>query len=349
MKSAQKRKRSGGSQKGHKEREREREVGAKLQTQKLGAKEKKHTTLTLNSQLSTLNSQLTQARFVTQREREVGEKRPKEEEKWGLSKGPQRERERVGAKLQTQKLGAKEKKHTTLTLNSQLSTLNSQLTQARFVTQREREVGEKRPKEEEKWGLSKGPQRERERERVGAKLQTQKLGAKEKKHTTLTLNSQLSTLNSQLTQARFVTQREREVGEKRPKEEEKWGLSKGPQREREREVGAKLQTQKLGAKEKKHTTLTLNSQLSTLNSQLTQARFVTQREREKWVKSAQKRKRSGGSQKGHKERERERVGAKLQTQKLGAKEKKHTTLTLNSQLSTLNSQLSTLNSLKRAL
>ena len=169
-------------------------MGAKLQTQKLGAKEKKHTTLTLNSQLSTLNSQLTQARFVTQREREVGEKRPKEEEKWGLSKGPQRERERVGAKLQTQKLGAKEKKHTTLTLNSQLSTLNSQLTQARFVTQREREVGEKRPKEEEKWGLSKGPQRERER--VGAKLQTQKLGAKEKKHTTLTLNSQLSTLNS---------------------------------------------------------------------------------------------------------------------------------------------------------
>ena len=176
------------------EREREREVGAKLQTQKLGAKEKKHTTLTLNSQLSTLNSQLTQARFVTQREREVGEKRPKEEEKWGLSKGPQRERERVGAKLQTQKLGAKEKKHTTLTLNSQLSTLNSQLTQARFVTQREREVGEKRPKEEEKWGLSKGPQRERERS--GSKAPNPKTWGKRKKthHT----HSQLSTLNSQL-------------------------------------------------------------------------------------------------------------------------------------------------------
>ena len=178
---------------------REREVGAKLQTQKLGAKEKKHTTLTLNSQLSTLNSQLTQARFVTQREREVGEKRPKEEEKWGLSKGPQREREReVGAKLQTQKLGAKEKKHTTLTLNSQLSTLNSQLTQARFVTQREREVGEKRPKEEEKWGLSKGPQREREREKWEQSSKPKNLGQKKKNtpHSLSTLNSQLSTLNS---------------------------------------------------------------------------------------------------------------------------------------------------------
>ena len=229
MKSAQKRKRSGGSQKGHKEREREREVGAKLQTQKLGAKEKTpHSLSTLNSTLKlnfNLNSQLTQARFVTQREREVGEKRPKEEEKWGLSKAPQRERERErsGSKAPNPKTWGKRKKHTTLnsqlsTLNSQLSTLNSQLTQARFVTQREREVGEKRPKEEEKWGLSKAPQRERERERSGSKAPNPKTWGK-RKNTTLTLNSQLSTLNSQLstlnsqlTQARFVTQKRERSG-----------------------------------------------------------------------------------------------------------------------------------------
>ena len=74
---------------------REREVGAKLQTQKLGAKEK---TLTLNSQALCDKNKERSGFKAPKRGREVG----------ALKRATKRERE-VGAKLQTQKLGAKEK------------------------------------------------------------------------------------------------------------------------------------------------------------------------------------------------------------------------------------------------
>ena len=72
---------------------------------------------------------------------------------------------------------------------------------------------------------------------MGAKLQTQKLGAKEK---TLTLNSQALCDKNKERSGLKAPKRGREVG----------ALKRATKREREREVGAKLQTQKLGAKEK---------------------------------------------------------------------------------------------------
>ena len=102
-----------------------------------------------------------------------------------LKRATKREREKWEQSSKPKNLGQK-KKNTTLTLNSQL-------TQARFVTKREREVGEKRPKEEEKWGLSKGPQREREKWEQSSKPKN--LGQKKKTHHT---HSQLSTHSSAL-------------------------------------------------------------------------------------------------------------------------------------------------------
>ena len=102
-----------------------------------------------------------------------------------LKRATKRERE-VGAKLQTQKLGAKEK---TLTLNSQALCDKNKERSGLKAPKRGREVG----------ALKRATKRERERERSGSKAPNPKTWGKRKKHS-------LSTLK------RFVTKTKREVG-----------------------------------------------------------------------------------------------------------------------------------------
>ena len=147
----------------------------------------------------------------------------------------------MGAKLQTQKLGAKEK---TLTLNSQALCDKNKERSGLKAPKRGREVG----------ALKRATKREREREKWEQSSKPKNLGQKKK---TLTLNSQALCDKNKERSGLKAPKRGREVG----------ALKRATKREREREVGAKLQTRKLGAKEK-------NTQHSTLK------RFVTKTKRE---------------------------------------------------------------------
>ena len=153
-------------------REREREVGAKLQTQKLGAKEK---TLTLNSQALCDKNKERSGLKAPKRGREVGAlkratKREREREKWEQSSKPKN-------------LGQKKK---TLTLNSQALCDKNTERSGLKAPKRGREVG----------ALKRATKRERE---SGSKAPNPKTWGKRKKHS-------LSTLK------RFVTKTKREVG-----------------------------------------------------------------------------------------------------------------------------------------
>ena len=149
-------------------------MGAKLQTQKLGAKEK---TLTLNSQALCDKNKERSGLKAPKRGREVGAlkratKREREREKWEQSSKPKN-------------LGQKKK---TLTLNSQA-----------LCDKNKERSGLKAPKRGREVGALKRATRERERERSGSKAPNPKTWGKRKKHS-------LSTLK------RFVTKTKREVG-----------------------------------------------------------------------------------------------------------------------------------------
>ena len=85
--------------------------------------------------------------------------------------------------------------------------------------------------------LKRATKREREREKWEQSSKPKNLGQKKK---TLTLNSQALCDKNKERSGLKAPKRGREVG----------ALKRATKREREREVGAKLQTQKLGAKEK---------------------------------------------------------------------------------------------------
>ena len=86
-------------------------------------------------------------------------------------------------------------------------------------------------------GALKRATKEREREKWEQSSKPKNLGQKKK---TLTLNSQALCDKNKERSGLKAPKRGREVG----------ALKRATKREREREVGAKLQTQKLGAKEK---------------------------------------------------------------------------------------------------
>ena len=141
---------------------------------------------------------------ATERERE------REREKWEQSSKPKN-------------LGQKKK---TLTLNSQA-----------LCDKNKERSGLKAPKRGREVGALKRATKEREREKWEQSSKPKNLGQKKK---TLTLNSQALCDKNKERSGLKAPKRGREVG----------ALKRATKREREREVGAKLQTQKLGAKEK---------------------------------------------------------------------------------------------------
>ena len=138
-------------------------------------------------------------------------KREREREKWEQSSKPKN-------------LGQKKK---TLTLNSQALCDKNKERSGLKAPKRGREVG----------ALKRATKREREREKWEQSSKPKNLGQKKK---TLTLNSQALCDKNKERSGLKAPKRGREVG----------ALKRATKREREREVGAKLQTQKLGAKEK---------------------------------------------------------------------------------------------------
>ena len=204
------------------EREREREWEQSSKPKNLGQKKK---TLTLNSQALCDKNKERSGLKAPKRGREVG----------ALKRATKREREREWEQSSKPKnLGQKKK---TLTLNSQALCDKNKERSGLKAPKRGREVG----------ALKRATKREREREREKREKWEQSskpknLGQKKK---TLTLNSQALCDKNKERSGLKAPKRGREVG----------ALKRATKRERERErererVGAKLQTQKLGAKEK---------------------------------------------------------------------------------------------------